>query len=100
MPTWLLYAMLALAGSFCTSAAQADPPVSNGQNNGAQPDVNYRHPDADRDCLAWTDSCVNCNRSEAGASFTCSNIGIACQPKQVECTSRAKPVANPKPAEK
>ena len=91
MPRCLLYCALVLASSFWISAAQGDPPVPSGQDNAAQPDVNYRRPEADPDCLAWTDSCVNCTRSEAGQSFTCSNIGISCQPKQVVCTSRAKP---------
>jgi hypothetical protein len=100
MPRRLLYCALALASMFCISAAECEPPASNEQAKPTQPDVNYRQPEADRDCLAWTDSCVNCSRSEAGASFTCSNIGISCQPKQVECTSRAKPAENPKPPEK
>ena len=33
-------------------------------------------------CLAWTDGCVICNPSG------CSNIGIACQPKEITCTDR------------
>jgi hypothetical protein len=93
MPGCLRYGALALASIFYISAAKCEPPATNEPSKPTQPDVNYKHPDADRDCLAWTDGCVNCNRSEAGASFTCSNIGISCQPKQVECTSRAKPAA-------
>ncbi len=31
-------------------------------------------------CLAWTDGCVTCTRE------ACSNIGIACQPKEITCT--------------
>ena len=100
MPRCLFYGALALASMFCISAAKCEPPATNAPAKPTQPDVNYRRPDADHYCLAWTDGCVNCNRSEAGASFTCSNIGISCQPRQVECTSRAKPVENPKPAEK
>jgi hypothetical protein len=41
----------------------------------------------DSHCLAWNDGCVTCRRdTEAGA--ICSNIGIACQPKEVACTQR------------
>jgi hypothetical protein len=34
-------------------------------------------------CAVWTDRCVTCSRTVGGVS--CSNIGIACQPQQVEC---------------
>jgi hypothetical protein len=39
-------------------------------------------------CMVWTDGCVNCVRQKSGGDFSCSNIGIACQPKEIECTSR------------
>jgi len=42
-----------------------------------------------KDCLEWTDTCVNCVRSQQGENFSCSNIGIACQPKEVTCVRRA-----------
>src|SRR5262249_10042529 len=38
-----------------------------------------------KDCLEWTDTCVNCVRTQSGENSSCSNIGIACQPKQVTC---------------
>ncbi len=34
-------------------------------------------------CLAWTDGCVICERKEGRT--LCSNIGIACQPKELSC---------------
>lgn len=40
----------------------------------------------DKLCLAWNDGCVTCQRDTAGAA--CSNIGIACQPKEITCTQR------------
>jgi hypothetical protein len=43
----------------------------------------------DKDCTAWTDGCVNCVRQKSGGDFSCSNIGIACQPKEIECKIRA-----------
>ena len=42
-----------------------------------------------KDCLEWTDTCVNCVRAQSGENFSCSNIGIACQPKEVRCNRRA-----------
>jgi hypothetical protein len=41
-----------------------------------------------KDCLEWSDSCVNCVRAQSGENFSCSNIGIACQPKEVRCNKR------------
>jgi hypothetical protein len=46
--------------------------------------------DADKACLAWTDSCRTCLR-EADNTVVCSNIGIACQPAEVRCTARREP---------
>ena len=40
----------------------------------------------DSSCLVWTDGCRNCDRTDNGPS--CSNIGIACQPGLIKCTSR------------
>jgi hypothetical protein len=42
-----------------------------------------------KDCLEWSDTCVNCVRAQTGENFSCSNIGIACQPKEVRCNRRA-----------
>jgi outer membrane protein OmpA-like peptidoglycan-associated protein len=42
----------------------------------------------DEDCLSRTDGCVNCVRSKPGENFTCSNIGIACQPGTVQCVKQ------------
>ena len=43
-----------------------------------------------KECLEWTDTCVNCVRAQSGDNFNCSNIGIACQPKEVTCVRRAE----------
>jgi hypothetical protein len=43
----------------------------------------------DKDCLEWNDTCVNCVRAQSGGDYSCSNIGIACQPKEVRCMRRA-----------
>jgi hypothetical protein len=84
--------MLILAGISCASASENAPRVLIAQNDdAAKASQNPRRPEADRDCLAWTDACVNCRREKPGDSFTCSNIGPSCQPKEVTCTSRANP---------
>jgi hypothetical protein len=36
----------------------------------------------DASCVVWTDGCRNCTK------VGCSNIGIACQPSEVQCLSR------------
>jgi hypothetical protein len=36
-------------------------------------------------CLEWSDGCRTCQRP-AGGDITCSNVGIACVPKQNQCT--------------
>ena len=42
----------------------------------------FNYGDFDKKCIAWTDGCRICTR------HTCSNIGIACQPKDtVTCTA-------------
>ena len=38
-------------------------------------------------CLEWTDGCRVCQRA-AGGEVSCSNVGIACVPKAVQCTRR------------
>ena len=52
--------------------APADPSVQSGAGLPA--------------CLAWSDGCVTCERTDG--KISCSNIGIACQPAEVECTER------------
>ena len=41
-----------------------------------------------KDCLEWTDNCVKCARNQSGGDYSCSNIGIACQPEEVKCVKR------------
>jgi hypothetical protein len=43
--------------------------------------------DRDKTCVAWTDTCRTCERGD-GDAITCSNIGIACQPAAITCSSR------------
>ena len=46
--------------------------------------------DRDATCQVWTDGCRNCERTDKGPS--CSNIGIACQPGAIRCTTRKEGV--------
>ena len=56
----------------------------------ASPDWTQNYGERNKDCLEWTDTCVNCVRAQSGENFSCSNIGIACQPKEVTCVKRAE----------
>lgn len=46
-------------------------------------------------CSRWTDDCVNCTRGPDGLPPTCSNIGLACQPKAVRCVGAEVPQSEP-----
>jgi len=46
----------------------------------------FNYGDFDNQCVAWTDGCRTCIRN-IDRPPTCSNIGIACQPKHtITCT--------------
>ena len=74
-----------MLGAGALARAQGPADASKGES-----DVSVHSYGRDaKDCLAWTDTCVSCARQQAGADYHCSNIGIACQPKAIECTRRA-----------
>jgi hypothetical protein len=56
----------------------------------ASSDWTQNYGERNKDCLEWTDTCVNCVRAQSGENFSCSNIGIACQPKEAACVKRAE----------
>jgi hypothetical protein len=60
------------------SPPNAPPPLQSSVNG---------YGNQDKLCLAWNDGCVTCQRDTA-AGAVCSNIGIACQPKEITCTQR------------
>jgi hypothetical protein len=41
--------------------------------------------DREKSCIEWTDGCRGCRRYGPD-DVSCSNIGIACQPKEIRCT--------------
>jgi hypothetical protein len=45
--------------------------------------------DKNKTCQEWTDGCRACTRRESGET-TCSNPGIACQPKAISCAKSAE----------
>jgi hypothetical protein len=71
-----------LAGTVATAEPTVPPraPV-------ADPPSIQAYGDIDTNCQQWSDACRACGRGGDGAPV-CSNIGIACQPKAVQCTTR------------
>ena len=82
----VLLLCLLLAGSRDSTirdAIAAELPVPSAEDISIQ-----AYGDKNKTCQAWTDGCRSCERS--GAEATCSNIGIACQPKAISCTRRVE----------
>ena len=95
-----LIAAATLLAQFTSLPALAQDEAKPGVTD-AQPTPNVRAPNAippsmlgfgDREklCLAWSDGCVTCLRSESGGPV-CSNIGISCQPKDIQCARQRHP---------
>jgi len=79
--------LVLVLGTSAFASAQAQSP-SNPPKNSSEAAVHSYGRDA-KDCLAWTDGCASCIRQKPGGDYSCSNIGISCQPKEIECTGRA-----------
>jgi hypothetical protein len=73
-----LVAMCGLTGSVRTAELEIPPPP------GAPEEVSMQK--GPPNCNRWTDECVTCTRGADGEAPSCSNIGIACQPKAIRCT--------------
>jgi hypothetical protein len=80
--------------SLSTAGKAQEKPESNRTRNGQTTksskavDV-FNYGRLDKACAEWTDGCRVC--SQAG----CSNIGIACQPKEeISCTDRPPSLGN------
>ena len=76
----LMVALLAMSGytGARLHAAELDIPLR-------QPANNVSMQKGLPNCSRWTDECVNCTRGADGGAPSCSNIGIACQPKAIRC---------------
>ena len=85
----LALTVLLMAGA---SAQQQSPPPSQPTpaEIAAETASMQGYGDAEKTCIAWTDSCMNCTRAANGDPL-CSNIGFACQPKAISCTTRTEP---------
>jgi hypothetical protein len=87
----LLVCALALSGS----ATAADLPVPSPSPEHAQPSQPAAPQSApaqasplvppNATCQEWTDGCRTCQR-QPGGKAACSNVGIACTPKEAQCT--------------
>jgi hypothetical protein len=71
----VLIAATAAADTPAPPRATAEPSVHSGDGDGLAA------------CRAWTDGCVNCQRTASG--IACSNIGFACQPRAPQCLEAA-----------
>jgi hypothetical protein len=78
---------IALALALAFGGASAQGPTSPSQNAASLHDYG----DGDKTCQEWTDGCRTCRRADEGEP-SCSNIGIACQPKGIACARRTEPV--------
>jgi hypothetical protein len=61
--------------------------------NGPPPDPEatiHNYGNSEKTCLRWTDGCRTCARLQDGSQI-CSNLGIACQPVAITCTTRQEP---------
>jgi hypothetical protein len=67
------------------ASAQQTPETKSPVNEIERHIFNYG--DHDATCIRWNDKCRTCNRGTS-ADIVCSNIGIACQPAEVECLER------------
>jgi hypothetical protein len=83
--TFILASVIFLAAQTATAADLKLIPRSKAAVPAANVSI-QAYGDHDATCLVWTDGCRNCDRTEKGPS--CSNIGIACQPGPIKCTTR------------
>jgi hypothetical protein len=82
---WIeLFALAALTGQ----AAAADLPLKPaGPAKPAAPASASPLSPPSAACLEWTDGCRVCQRAPNGEE-SCSSVGIACVPKEQQCTRR------------
>jgi hypothetical protein len=86
--------LLLVAGTEAFGQNQSASSVDTPKNSSELAIQSYGHSDVS--CMEWSDSCVTCRRHQRGGEYSCSNIGIACQPKNVQCVLRGDEPAKPK----
>src|SRR4051794_28152653 len=73
------------------SATASDQQLGENVNSFASPQTErhlHNYGSVDRTCIRWSDQCRTCGRTPSEPELICSNIGIACQPREVECLER------------
>jgi hypothetical protein len=78
-------AALLAAGTAAFAQTNAEPQSTPPESPAAEATI-HAFGERDKLCAAWTDECRICRRN--GAEIACSNISIACQPKDIRCTAR------------
>jgi hypothetical protein len=77
----LLGAVAILGGAGLAQQASGQTKAPTSEQTGQHV---HNYGSLDSTCMRWTDQCRICSRSG------CSNIGIACQPAEVECMERKR----------
>jgi hypothetical protein len=80
----ILFALLLV---YTAALGQDQSPSSDAPKNPSELAI-QSYGGSDVACTEWSDSCVTCRRNQPGGEYNCSNIGIACQPKNVQCLRR------------
>jgi hypothetical protein len=75
--------MVAITFTLAQDSAPTPPPTAPG----GEPSI-YNFGATDRTCLSWSDGCRTCSYDKESSSAICSNVGIACQPREVTCVTR------------
>jgi len=72
------------------ASAQKAPDAADAARAGEIQKHLHNYGSLDPTCIRWTDQCRTCSRSTDEREPNCSNIGISCQPKEVECLERSR----------
>lgn len=88
-PSVVMAMALALAFGGASAQAPGTQPVADTIPSPSEASL-HGYGDSEKTCQEWTDGCRTCRRSEASEP-SCSNIGIACQPKAIACARRTDP---------
>jgi hypothetical protein len=80
--------LISLAVACCITVIGGETAAEENSNQ-KSPDWAQNYGLHNKECLEWTDTCVHCVRFGSRGDYSCSNIGIACQPKKVECLRRS-----------
>jgi hypothetical protein len=82
----LIIISVAFSLSIATGRAQTSEPAPPPAPAPAEASI-HGYGDRDKTCLAWSDTCRSCERG-TDDTIVCSNIGFACQPAAITCSSR------------